>query len=147
MYIRPAAPARIEVSASLHHPPEALQPAHITTRPVSRSSPVPASLLSPASHQPPALREPRCQRASPLPRPPAAAAHSPESARVRDSACARVSALSRWPSGQHAPTYDAANPTRGPSITGLGDVSEKVREGPIACTNYCDVLWSMSRFE
>jgi hypothetical protein len=38
--VHPAAPTSIAVSTSLRHPPQALQPAHTTTRRVSHSSPI-----------------------------------------------------------------------------------------------------------
>jgi hypothetical protein len=53
---RTAAQASIAVSASLHNPPAALQPAHTSERRLSRSGQAPACLLSPASRQPAAPR-------------------------------------------------------------------------------------------
>jgi hypothetical protein len=57
----PAAQASIAVSASLRHPPEALQPARTSKRRLSRSGQAPACLLSPASRQPSAPRERLCR--------------------------------------------------------------------------------------
>jgi hypothetical protein len=120
MYIRPAAPARIEVSASLRCPPEALQLAHTTTRRVSRSSPVPASLFHPPPTSPPppespAARVHRRRRAHPPPPPPThPRPHARETQRAREGrlATACCAALSRWPAAQHAPAYAAVNPAR-----------------------------------